>query len=120
MKCQTCQKDFGNGFCPDHEKKLIHDVQIGVNKQGYTMAYVSCNTKRLSIFGYSTPHYSEHKELHQDYARVFISSSDDDYQCEEVKIPFEPKPNETYTVIEWADKFTISIIIVPINFVFPN
>lgn len=117
MKCHTCNKDFGDDYCSDHEKKLIRDVQIGVNEQGYTMAYVSCNTRRLSVFGYGTPHYSEHRELHQDYASVFIGTSDEDYRCEEVKIPFEPKPNESYTIVEWADKDTISIVIVPIEFV---
>lgn len=117
MKCHTCHKDFGDDYCPTHEKKLIADVQIGVNELGYTMAYVSCNTKGLSVCGYGTPHYSEHEDSHQDYASVFVTSSYEDYRTEEVKIPFVPKPNENYTIVEWVDKNTISIIIVPIEFV---
>lgn len=118
MKCHTCEKDFGDDYCPIHEKKLINDVQIGSNDQGYTMAYVTCNTKRLYVSCYSTPHYSNHRELHQGYASVLVGTSYEDYRSEEVKIPFDPKPNEKYTIIVWADKYTISIIIVPIGFVF--
>lgn len=118
MKCHVCQKEFGRDFCPEHEKKLIQSVEIGVNEQGYTVANVKCATKWLYVLSYSTPRYSEYKELHQNYASVFIDSIHENYRCEEIRIPFEPEPHENYTILEWADKDTISIMIVPIDFVF--
>lgn len=98
--------------------KLINSIKYGVNEQGYTMAFITCNTKSLYVASYATPYYHKDPLIHSSFADVVIHSSNADYDAEWVKIPFTPQPDENYTIVSWEDKNTISIIIVPISFVF--
>lgn len=95
------------------KKKLINYLEVGKNEQGFTVAFMSCDTKSVYLSGYGT---DEKKGI----ATVFIDTHNDEYESETVEIPFDVKDGESYTVIDWNSKNEISIIIVPLEFCFPK
>lgn len=97
---------------------LIKNVKYGVNEQGYTMAFITCNSKSLYVASYSTPYFSKNSLIYSPFAEVVIHSNYTEHTAESIKIPFTPQPNEKYTIVSWEDGNSISIIIVPISFVF--
>ncbi|UZA02943.1 hypothetical protein LP092_13560 [Moraxella bovis] len=120
MNCPKCNGIFASDYCPEHEKPLVRSINIGLNAYGFTTAVISCHTKQVYADMFSTPRYSEHEELHQPYAQVFIETHNDNYRCECIKIPFESKPDTSYTLVEHTDKNQVSVIIVPIDFIYPK
>lgn len=79
-------------------------VDLGTNSVGYPMAYVSMDSKYFDVIGYSTSDY---------ICEVYIQDSKDNIHT--VKFPHQLDGH--VTLVWWKDKYTISLIVTPIDFV---
>lgn len=89
------------------EVSLIKSVTSGVNKHGYVVCTIECNTRTLSFSGYGI-------NKNSGYVEFFITdTSKNTVDTAIVKIPII---QDICIILEHIDKDVITLVIVPVDF----